>query len=85
MFQKQLQPQSAPESEESANLRRTARSKRVQKIIRFLGLSGTGIGVPGTIHFLMVGNWKAALAAGMLTIAVTILAIAYKFVSGVGS
>ena len=75
--------QSATESEESTNLRRKARQKRVQKVIKYLGLSGTGIGISGIIGLLVKGQFKAAVVLGLFTIAVTLLAIAYKFVSGV--
>ncbi len=68
---------------ESTNSRRKARQKRVQKVIKYLGLSGTGIGISGIIAFLVKGQLKAAAVSALLTIAVTVLAIAYKFVSGV--
>ncbi len=74
---------SLPPSKESTDARRKARNQRVQKLIKYLGLSGSILGVPGTLAFLKAGNWQAALASGMLTIAVTIVAITYKFVSGV--
>ena len=83
MPENNLELQSARESEESANSRREARQERVQKIIKYSGLSGTVIGIPGTISLLFYGQFKAAVGSGMLTIAVTLLAIAYKFVSGV--
>ncbi len=71
----------------SPNSRREARRKRVQKIIKYLGLAGTGIGItigiPETISLLGSGKFIAAAFSGLLTIAVTGLAIAYKFVSGV--
>ena len=65
------------------NSRQKARQKRVQKIIKYLGLSGTGIGISAIIGFLVKGQFKAAAVSALLTIAVTGLAIAYKFVSGV--
>ena len=65
------------------NSRRKARQKRVQKIIKYLGLGGTGIGISGIIGLLVKGQFKAAGVLGLLTIAVTGLAIAYKFLSGV--
>ncbi|WP_088241405.1 SUMF1/EgtB/PvdO family nonheme iron enzyme [Calothrix rhizosoleniae] len=75
--EKSLSPQ------QSTDARRQARNQRVQKIIKYLGLSGSGLGLSGTVGFLMAGNPQAALASGILTIAVTIVAIAYKFVFGV--
>ena len=63
--------------------RQKARQKRIQKIIRYGGLSGTGIGVSGVIYLLANGKPEAAIIAGLLTICVTFLAIAYKFVSSV--
>ena len=58
------------------NSRRKARQKRVQKIIKYLGLGGTGIGISGIIGLLVKGQFKAAGVLGLLTIAVTGLAIA---------
>ncbi|MDJ0597026.1 MAG: NACHT domain-containing protein, partial [Pleurocapsa sp. MO_226.B13] len=75
--------QSVRDSEESTNSRQKARQKRVQKVIKYLGLSGTGIGISGIIGLLVKGQFKAATLLGLFTIAVTLLAIAYKFVSGV--
>ncbi len=75
--EKSLSPQ------QSTDARRQARNQRVQKLIKYLGLSGSGLGLSGTVRFLMANNPQAALASGMLTIAFTIIAIAYKFVSGV--
>ncbi len=83
MLDHQPQQQPAQQLEESANSRPKARHKRVQKIIKYLSLSGTGVGVPGTISLLVSGQPKAALVSGLLTVGVTLLAIAYKFVSGV--
>lgn len=63
--------------------RRVARQRRVQKIIRVLGLSGTGIGISGTLSLLVNGQFRAAVVLGLFTIGVTVIAIAYKFISGV--
>ncbi|MDJ0903998.1 MAG: SUMF1/EgtB/PvdO family nonheme iron enzyme [Xenococcus sp. MO_188.B8] len=65
------------------NSRRKARQKRVQKIIKYLGLGGTGIGISAIVGFLVKGQFKAAAVSALLTVGVTILAIAYKFASGV--
>ncbi|MDJ0675180.1 MAG: SUMF1/EgtB/PvdO family nonheme iron enzyme [Calothrix sp. MO_167.B42] len=74
---------SLPPSKESTDARRKARNQRVQTIIKYMGLSGSGLGLSGIVGFLRTGNWQLALASGTLTIAFTIIAIAYKFVSGV--
>ena len=63
--------------------RRVARQKRVKKIIKYLGLSGTGIGISGIVGLLVNGQFKAAVVLGFFTIGVTLMAYAYKFVSGV--
>ena len=68
---------------QAPNSRQKAREKRVQKIIRYTGLTGTGIGVSGIVGLLVNGNWQGAIILGLLTAGVTVLAIAYKFVSGV--
>ena len=83
MLENNPELQSAQKLEESSNSRRRAREKRVQKIIKYLGLSGSSIGISGTVGLLVAGNPKAASVAGLLTIAVMLLAITYKFASGV--
>ena len=83
MLENNPELQSVQKLEESANSRRRAREKRVQKIIKYLGLSGSSIGISGTVGLLVAGNPKAASVAGLLTIAVMLLAITYKFASGV--
>ncbi len=76
------QPSITP-PQESTDARRKARNQRVQKLTKYLGLSGSGLGLSGTVAALMAGNGQIALASAMLTIALIIVAIAYKFVSGV--
>lgn len=68
---------------ESPNSRRKARQKRVQQVIKYLGLSATGIGIFGIIGFLVKGQFQAAAILGFLTVGVTVLLIAYKYISGV--
>ncbi|MGK7897970.1 MAG: NACHT domain-containing protein, partial [Xenococcus sp. (in: cyanobacteria)] len=70
-------------SQNNPNLRREARRKRVQKITKYLGLSGTGIGISAIVGFIIRGQLKAAGISALLTVAITGLVIAYKFVSGV--
>ncbi len=70
-------------SEENIDARRKARHKNVQKIVQYLGLSGTVIGIPGTIGLLVAGQIQAAFVSGLLTVGVTLAAIAYRFVSNV--
>ena len=70
-------------SQNNSNPRRKARQKLVQQIIKYLGLGGTGIGISAIVGFLVKGQFKAAALSALLTVAVTGLAIAYKFVSGV--
>ncbi len=81
MLENKPELQSAPESEEFTNSHRKARQKRVQKVIKYLGLSGTGIGIPGTISLLVSGQFKAAAVSGLFTIAAILLTISYKFVA----
>ena len=69
--------------EKNPNSSRDARQKRIQKIIKYSGLGGTGIGISAIVGFLVKGQFKAAAVSALLTIAVTVLAIAYKLVSGV--
>ncbi|MDJ0797909.1 MAG: SUMF1/EgtB/PvdO family nonheme iron enzyme [Calothrix sp. MO_167.B12] len=76
------QPSITP-PKESTDARRKARNQRVQKLTKYLGLSGSGLGLSGTVAALMARKWEIALASAMLTIALIIVAIAYKFVSGV--
>ena len=61
----------------------TSRQKLIERIIKYGGLSGTGIGGFAILGFLIQGQFKAAAISAFLTIGVTSLAIAYKFVSGV--
>ncbi|MEM9275593.1 MAG: SUMF1/EgtB/PvdO family nonheme iron enzyme [Cyanobacteria bacterium P01_F01_bin.143] len=61
----------------------TPRQKLIQKIIKYGGFSGTGIGGAAILGFLLQGQFKAAAISVLLTVAVTGIAIAYKFVSGV--
>ena len=70
-------------SDNHPHSRREARQKRVQKIIKYSGLGGTGLGISAIVGFLVRGQFKAAAVSALLTVAVTGLAIAYKFVSGV--
>ena len=70
-------------SQSNSNPRREARQKLVQQITKYLGLGGTGIGISAIVGFLVKGQFKAAAVSALLTVAVTGLAIAYKFVSGV--
>jgi len=63
----------------------TPRQKLIEKIIKYGGLSGTGIGGFAILGFLLKGQVKAAVISVLLTIAVTGVAIAYKFVSGVAN
>ncbi len=70
-------------SQNNPNPRRESRRKRVQKITKYLGLGGTGLGISAIVGFVINGQLKAAAVSALLTVAVTGLAIAYKFVSGV--
>ena len=68
---------------EKTELRRVARRKRVQKLLQILGFPSSGVGIAATIHFLGSGDLQQAAIAGGLTVGVTVLAVAGKFVSGV--
>ncbi len=59
--------------------RRQAREKTVQKIIKYSGLSGLGLGFFGTIGLLANGQFKAALISAIVTLTVTLIAIGGKF------
>ena len=59
MLENNPEPQSVRELEEPINSRRKARQKRVQKVIKYLGLSGTGIGISGIVGLLAVGATQA--------------------------
>ncbi|MFM7440007.1 MAG: hypothetical protein ACKO2V_15660, partial [Snowella sp.] len=72
---------SVQEPEASNLTKRSAREKRTQKIIKYLGLSGSGLGLFKTITLFASGNIQAAILSALLTIAVTVVAIAYKFFS----
>lgn len=77
------QQESTQQQEKSPLDRREARNKRVEKIIKYLGFSGSGAGGFGAIGLLLAGNYQAALVSGSLTIVAIFLAIAYRFLSGV--
>ncbi|ELS03724.1 ABC-type cobalt transport system, ATPase component [Xenococcus sp. PCC 7305] len=70
-------------SEIQPNSRREARQQRIQKIIRYGGFAGTGIGSAAIFGFLSQGQIEAAAISALLTVVVTGFAIAYKFLSGV--
>ena len=61
--------------------RRAAREKRVTRILQVLGYSGTGLGGAFIFKLVMSGQIKEAVIIGFLTITVTIVAIASKFIS----
>lgn len=73
----------ARKSEEPANSRRQLRHQRVQKVIKYLGFGGSGVGISGTVGLIMSGQPAAVVLPVVVAIGGTFLAIAYKFVSGV--
>ena len=82
MANRKSQKLSTPkEKAQSALKRRTARQKRVALILQCLGFSGTGLGAVYIIKLLVQGDITNAAIIGVLTFAVTIIAIAAKFIS----
>ena len=66
---------------EVASQRRLARQKRVKAIMQILGFPSAGLGIVVTLQLFMSGDTRNALIIGALTFAVTIIAIAAKFIS----
>ncbi|MGK7933623.1 MAG: SUMF1/EgtB/PvdO family nonheme iron enzyme [Microcystaceae cyanobacterium] len=63
--------------------RQQKRQKTIERIVKYAGRGGTGIGVSATIKLCLDGQvWPEAVISLSLTVAVTIGAIAYRFVSG---
>ena len=65
--------------------RQIARRRRVQTILKRLGLPSGGIGVVATIGLLQAGQPLAAVLTGLATVGVVALAIAAKFFSDLGT
>ncbi|MEM7580674.1 MAG: NACHT domain-containing protein, partial [Cyanobacteria bacterium P01_A01_bin.80] len=59
--------------------RKEARRKRVQRILQVFGFPSSGFGIFATIHFLRSGEVEKAAIAFLLTVGVTLIAIAGKF------
>jgi predicted NACHT family NTPase len=72
---------SPPESENQNLSRRERRSRDIQKVIKYLGFGGIGIGLTATVKLLLSGQIQAAVVTGLLTVTVTFAAIAYRFIS----
>ncbi len=68
----------------STDTRRQLRHQRVQKIVKYFGLSSGGAGIAGITGLYFLGQPIAAfIFPAVVTGLGTIIAIAYKFVSGV--
>jgi len=63
------------------NERQTNREKSIQKIVKYLGFSGIGVGLPATIKLLLEGKLREAIAIGLISIIITFMAIAHGFVA----
>lgn len=59
--------------------RREARQKRVQAILKWVGLPSGTAGVAVTIYFLRNGQWLEAIALGLFSLAFIFVAIGGKF------
>lgn len=71
-------------SDLTTDARRQLRHQRTQNIIKYLGLGGIGFGGAGIAGLWLFGQPIAAFVLpSLITVGCTILAIAYKFVSGV--
>ena len=82
-------PNSNPESQSAQNFRdlddsrQLARQKRIQKIIPYLGLSGIPIGGSAVWFFLSNGQTKEAIISAVVTVGLSLLVIAGKFIKDV--
>ena len=69
-------PNQQSQSNAEAELRRD-RKRRVTGILKYAGLSVAGGSSLGIVHQLWQGNINNALKIGLLTVAATIIAIAF--------
>jgi formylglycine-generating enzyme required for sulfatase activity/energy-coupling factor transporter ATP-binding protein EcfA2 len=67
----------------STDMRRQLRHQRTQKVIKLLGIGGSGIGISAIVGLVMSGQPSAIFLPVVVTIASTFIAIAYKFISNV--
>lgn len=65
------------------DMRRQLRHQRTQKVVKYLGLGGSGVGISAVVGLIMSGQPTAIVLPVVGTITSTFIAIAYKFISNV--
>ena len=78
-----------PEQQSARNLpaldqsRQLARQNRVQWLVKYSGLTGIGIGSAAIIGFIANGQYKEAIISAVVTVTLSLLVIAGKFIKDV--
>ena len=67
----------------STDMRRQLRHQRTQKVVKYLGLSGSGVGISAVVGLIMSGQPTAIVLPVVGTITSTFIAIIHKFFSNV--
>ena len=67
----------------STDMRRQLRHQRTQKVVKYLGLGGSGVGISAVVGLIMSGQPTAIVLPVVGTITSTFIAIIHKFFSNV--